>query len=128
MKPFAHEIVKNLPGSTCSGDVDAKRQSAVIAVKRFKLSDTDALVEHMGQFGEIMNIEVIKGKDPKVPLTFRNREDADEAIVDGGLFKGTMLDVTWHWRSDGSRENSPLSADKMLASIPQSEVRHWKVL
>nr|CDJ91938.1 Zinc finger domain containing protein [Haemonchus contortus] len=103
------------------GDVDAKRQSAVIAVKRFKLGDTDALVEHMGQFGEIMNIEVIKGKDPKVLLTFRNREDADQAIVEGGLFKGTMLDVTWHWRSDGSRENSPLSADKMLASIPQSE-------
>ncbi|XGW17979.1 hypothetical protein V3C99_002520 [Haemonchus contortus] len=79
----------------------------------------------MGQFGEIMNIEVIKGKDPKVLLTFRNREDADQAIVEGGLFKGTMLDVTWHCRSDGSRENSPLSADKVLASIPQSDLRHW---
>ncbi|KAK6018452.1 hypothetical protein OSTOST_15965 [Ostertagia ostertagi] len=56
-----------------------------------------------------------------VLLTFRSREDADQAVMDGGLFKGAMLDVTWHRRSGGSGENSPLSADKMLASILQSE-------
>ncbi|KAK6026096.1 hypothetical protein OSTOST_07988, partial [Ostertagia ostertagi] len=62
-----------------SGDVDAKRVSTVVAVRRVK------------------------------------------AVMDGGLFKGAMLDVTWHRRSGGSGENSPLSADKMLASILQSE-------
>ncbi|KAK6009482.1 hypothetical protein OSTOST_25582 [Ostertagia ostertagi] len=63
----------------------------------------------------------VRGKDPMVLLTFRSREDADQAVMDGGLFKGAMLDVTWHRRSGGSGENSPLSADKMLASILQSE-------
>ncbi|PIO73217.1 hypothetical protein TELCIR_04821 [Teladorsagia circumcincta] len=103
------------------GDVDAKRVSTVIAVRRVKPDDTEALVEHMSQYGNILNVEVVRGKDPMVLLTFRTKEDADQAVMDGGLFKGAMLDVTWHRRSGGSGENSPLSADKMLASIPQSE-------
>ncbi|KAK5970300.1 RRM domain-containing protein, partial [Trichostrongylus colubriformis] len=103
------------------GDSDAKRVSTVVAVKRIKLDDTDALVEHMGQYGDIVNVEVVKGNDPTVLLTYRSREDANQAVMDGGLFKGAMLDVTWQRRSEGSRENSPLTANKMLASIPQSE-------
>ncbi|KAK6056852.1 hypothetical protein COOONC_05640, partial [Cooperia oncophora] len=102
------------------GDVDAKRISTVVAVKRVKPDDTDALVEHMSQYGDILNVEVVKGDDPMILLTFRSREDADQAVMDGGLFKGALLDVTWH-QSGGSRENSPLTANKMLAGIPQSE-------
>lgn len=99
-------------------DVDAKRGPATVAVKSAKLDDTKALVEHMGQYGDILNVEVVNGDEPMVLITFRRKEEADQAVVDGPLFKGTMLDVTWH-RPAG--ENSPLSADKMLAGIPQSE-------
>ncbi|EYB86503.1 hypothetical protein Y032_0277g1102 [Ancylostoma ceylanicum] len=103
------------------GDVDAKRGSATISVKGVKADETDALVEHMAQYGDILNVETFEGEDPMVLLTFRSRENADQAVVDGALFKGTMLDVTWHRHVDGNAENSPLSADKMLAGIPQSE-------
>ncbi|EPB75723.1 hypothetical protein ANCCEY_05215 [Ancylostoma ceylanicum] len=107
------------------GDVDAKRGSATISVKGVKADETDALVEHMAQYGDILNVETFEGEDPMVLLTFRSRENADQAVVDGALFKGTMLDVTWHRHVDGNAENSPLSADKMLAGIPQSEVRGY---
>ncbi|KAK6740636.1 hypothetical protein RB195_008852 [Necator americanus] len=102
-------------------DVDQKRGSAIISVKGVKADDTDAIVEHMTQYGDILNVEMIKDDDPMILLTFRSRENADRAVVDGALFKGTMLDVTWHRSACGNSENSPLSADKMLAGIPQSE-------
>ncbi|WKX99690.1 hypothetical protein Q1695_014509 [Nippostrongylus brasiliensis] len=103
------------------GDIDAKRGSPTVAVRRVKAEDADELAEHMKRYGEVLSVEVVKGDDPKVLLTFRSREDADQAVVDNALFKGVTLDVTWHRPTGGSRDNSPLSADKMLAGIPQSE-------
>ncbi|KHJ89308.1 hypothetical protein OESDEN_10871 [Oesophagostomum dentatum] len=103
-------------------DIDPKRGSAIISVRGVKAEDTDTLVEHMSQYGDVLNVEVTKDDDPMVLLTFRSRENADRAVVDGALFKGTMLDVTWHRQAGNNEENSPISADKVLAGIPQSEV------
>ncbi|KAJ1374460.1 hypothetical protein KIN20_037149 [Parelaphostrongylus tenuis] len=68
-----------------------------------------------------MHVEVEQGDDPVVLLNFRSQDDADQAATNGRLFKGMELDITWRRRSEGSAGNSPLSADKMLAGIAQSE-------
>ncbi|KJH46818.1 hypothetical protein DICVIV_07144 [Dictyocaulus viviparus] len=102
-------------------EVEAKRSSAILTVRGAKANDIDALVEHMSKFGDIMNVEVEEGENPPILLTFRNREDADQAASNGCFFKGIALDIAWRQRLDASSANSPLSADKMLASISQSE-------
>ncbi|KAE9418111.1 hypothetical protein Angca_002529, partial [Angiostrongylus cantonensis] len=111
-----------LKRKTNNGDeVEAKRGSATVVVKGVKAADVNKLVEQMRKYGDIMHVEVEQGDDPVVLLTFRSQEDADQAVADGCLFKGVVLDITWHRRLEGSAGNSPLSADKMLAGIAQSE-------
>ncbi|VDM56181.1 unnamed protein product [Angiostrongylus costaricensis] len=105
-------------------EVEAKRGSATVVVKGVKAADVNKLVEQMKKYGDIMHTEVEQGDDPVVLLTFRSQEDADQAVADGCLFKGVVLDITCHRRLEGSTGNSPLSADKMLAGIAQSEVCH----
>lgn len=66
-----------------------------ISVSGFYEKEKDELLQHFAKFGEVDDLKE-EEFPPSVILTFRTRQEAENAANQGSKFKGRKLTVCWH--------------------------------